>query len=746
MTRWLLVFALGALLALPCAPLAPALAEDAPGSGAQAGGDDALAGPHALDDGITAARQALRDGDADKARETFLALLEAHKGEDYAKARREEIEELILHLACGAKHERPRVKDLLSGKVLSWDADSGRIRIVYTPETSKDLDRHEGLIHIPPRVSGPFTLELHGNAYPTDAAKRPVIAFGGDQHPETGRTQTWRVTFGAPEPKGRSFKVTTRFDFDDGGKVAELVSKSGSLRKPEKPYKLVLKGQKTKLTAYVGSRTAAYVKKDEDRWGWLSFDAPGWTEMKLTATIEPGWIENRLDEVFRETLGEFCKTYDAGKHVPGWLSEPLSREESKPDRKPTDLVADLSSKHYDLFLEVDNAIRMEEWELAEAGIPKLRSQGLSEAICQWLYAKLYHTQNRLEDALAPLAKLTELEPNFLEAVLMRGSLLRELGRFDEALTTFQKATGVYAQVPSAYAQAAQAMLYAGRPEDAAKLTRAAARNGVWSPTLLSLRDALQKVVHGPVWTKRYEHRSQNYHVISNIDRVLCREASKILEEAFEAYRKKIGFVPRDRTRLFKVYLFKSQEGFLAYMGRLSEFMGKPNDQAAGVYTPLLKQLLIWNLPRRADMYETIRHEGFHQYLDRLMPNPPVWFNEGMAVYHENARNEGGQLTFGHIHPGYVRLLQSRGLKPIKKFLTAGPGLFYEDGHRSYGQGWLLVHMLQHTTPAYRQRFETLMEGLKEGSAFATVKKVFPDSMLPQLEKDLEAYLEKLASG
>lgn len=740
MTRWLVGLALGGMLMFASAvglPPAPAQAEDE--------GANPLAGPHALDDGITAAREALREGDARKALTAFKALLEGHKDQDYAKARREEIEELILHLACGTEHKRPRVKDMLSGKVLSWDPDKGRIRVVYTPETSTDLDKAKGLIHLPPRIAGPFTLELHGSAYPKDADKRPVIAFGGDQHPETGRSQTWRITFGEPEPKGRSFKVTTRIDFDDGGKVSELVSKTGTLRKPDTEYKLVVKGQKTKLTAYIGSRTAAYVKKPDDVWGWLSFTAPGWTELKLTATIEPGWIENRLAAVFRETLGEFCKSYDADAHVPAWLREPLDREESKPDRKPTDIVADLSAKHYDLFLEVDNAIRMEEWDEAEAGIPKLKAKGLPEPICAWLYSKLYHTQNRLDDALVHLGKLTTLEPNFLDAVLLRGSLLRELGRYDEALATFQKATGVYAQVPSAYAEAASAMLFAGRPEDAAALTRAAARNGVWSPALLTLRDALQKVVHGPVWTKRFEHRSQNYHVISNIDRVLCREASKILEEAFEAYRKKIGFVPRDKTRLFKVYLFKTQDGFLGYMGRLSEFMGKPNDKAAGVYSPLLKQLLIWDLPDRKDMYETIRHEGFHQYLDRLMPNPPVWFNEGMAVYHENAQKEGDQLTFGHLHPGYLRLLKARGLKPMKTFLTAGPGLFYEDGHRSYGQGWLLVHMLQHTTPAYRQQFEELMAGLKEGSAFATVKRIFPDAALPKLEKDLERYLDELAS-
>ena len=37
----------------------------------------------------------------------------------------------------------------------------------------------------------------------------------------------------------------------------------------------------------------------------------------------------------------------------------------------------------------------------------------------------------------------------------------------------------------------------------------------------------------------------------------------------------------------------------------------------------------------------MRHEGYHQYLDRVMPDPPVWFNEGLAVYHENGIKEDG---------------------------------------------------------------------------------------------------------
>ncbi len=712
-----------------------------------AAAEDALAGPHALDDGMQAARHALLHGDVKKAAAAFQTLLEAHKPKDYAKARKGEIERLLMELACGTKHKRPKMKDLLGGTLKRWSAETGTFLIVYTPSTSKNLETRAGMTHIPARLNGPFSLEIKGASYPTSDSETPRIVFGGDEDPESGNAQSWTASFSTPKKsRGRAApKVTAKLVQVDGSKETTLSERSASVGKPGKPYKLVTKFSKKKITLTLAARSFGNAKKLKPHWGFLAFRAGGWTDLKLSGTIDPAWIHDRLEEVFRVQLADFEETFDASSVVPGWLGEPLRRDESRPDRKPVDLVARLDSKHYDLFLEVDNAIRADEFEDALTGVDTMQKAGVPEATCEFMRAQLRQRMTQLEQALVHLKRVVELEPDFLDGVLLRGSLLRQLGRYDEALATFQKATGVYAQFPSAYAEAASSMLYAGRPEAAAKITQAAARNGVYSEKLLTLKGALDKVVRGPRWRKRFEHKSRNYHVISNIDQPICREAAKLLEDAFAAYREKIGPVPKEQRRLFKVYLFSTLKGFVAYQGDLTEFMGKPTDQAAGLYSPLLKQLLIWNLPSRADMLETIRHEGFHQYLDRVMPNPPVWFNEGLAVYHQNGKMEDGKLTFGHLHPRFIQLLKNRGMMPLKKFLTSGPGLFYEDGLRSYGQGWLLVHMLQHTSTEYRKLFQDMMDGLRTGSAFDTVRKAFPDAALPKIEKDMRAYLEKLAN-
>jgi tetratricopeptide (TPR) repeat protein len=703
--------------------------------------------PHVFDDGIQAARRELQTGDCKLGLAALQALLESHRGRDYAKGRRAEIEELMRQLACGAEFERPDPEDMLSGKLERWSPESGAIRIKWTPETKKDFEERGGLLYLPARLVGPFKFEVKGKTYTTSADALPRMVLAGDQHPETGRTQGWTIEFGVPSANKRERKalVPARIRHADGTSEETLVEKDRVGGKAGKAYKLVLRVTKTKITAAVGSRRIGSIKKPPEVFGYLAFSAWSWTEAKLTGVIDPDWLQERVDEVLHTQLEAFEKSYDASKHIPDWLSGRLTNERYRPRKKEVDLLAEIPDEHYKLMQDVFNDIRMDEFDSALSRIDQLQAAGVKEATCEYMRAEVRMRMTQLEPALVHIGRCVELEPAFLEGVLMKGSLLQQLGRFSEALDFFEQATAEHAHRPKTYEEAAQAMLLAGRPADSKRITQLAARNGVFSDRLVTLGDALAKVVRGPRWKKRYGHKSHNYHVLSNMDQNTCVEAAKLLEEAFDAYRKTMGFVERDTTRLFKVYLFNTREGFLGYQGDLEEFMGKPAEKAAGLYSPLLKQLLIWNLPSRDDMMETIRHEGFHQYLDRIMPNPPVWFNEGLAVYHENGKVIDGKLTFGQMHPNYVRLLQQRGLGDLEKFLYFAPSKFYEGSHHSYAQGWLLVHMLQHTTPAYRALFDAMVEELKTQSSFEVIQRHFPNASLPDVQRDLRAYLEKLAS-
>jgi hypothetical protein len=99
---------------------------------------------------------------------------------------------------------------------------------------------------------------------------------------------------------------------------------------------------------------------------------------------------------------------------------------------------------------------------------------------------------------------------------------------------------------------------------------------------------------------------------------------------------------------------------------------------------------------------TVRHEGFHQFFDRLVGDPPLWLNEGFADYFARSRTATGWRN-GKTHATYVLYLNqllaqgSRGLVPLPEFLSLDDHRFLADATKHYAQSWALVHFLMHST-------------------------------------------------
>ena len=146
---------------------------------------------------------------------------------------------------------------------------------------------------------------------------------------------------------------------------------------------------------------------------------------------------------------------------------------------------------------------------------------------------------------------------------------------------------------------------------------------------------------------------------------------------------------------------------------------------AGLYSPVLKQLLIWNLPNRTDMLRTIRHEGFHQYLDTLAKDVPPWLNEGMAEYYQGSRSALGRPSPGRLQPRHLRslaLMRGKGRVPVEELTRMPYPKFYANPINNYAQGWALVHFLRRSTRRNRAIMDRLLQGLKAGKPYDAVRK------------------------
>lgn len=649
-------------------------------------------------------------------------LLETHARKPYVLARRAGIEDLMWRLSFGAAVKQPNPKKLVSGDLKSWNARSGRIRIEYKPGSADDLKRIKTFLFHPARFKGPTTIEIEADG---SLMKRPTVLFGGDPDEKTGDRHFWRVHFGN--------NVIAYHILGHARKVLDKLVGADKLKR------IAVKVTDKKVTAHVNRRRIGSVDKPKDIFGQMGFQAERWKKVTFIGEIEPSWIQSKVDKVVQDQRDEFKKTYKPSDHLPAWLLAAPKTTAASSD-PAAQMPAEFRAAHLAALGRVQRAIEDEKWTQAMMAIRDLVVAGAPEANTAYLRSTVHMLAGDAKTALRHINRVLELNADFLWAHLMQGVLLQRLGRRDASLAAFALAVKKHPDAADAYQAAALAALRIGDREAARRFSKSAASRGVRSPRLDLLATALIKAERGPVFTKSYEHKSRHYRIVSDIDKNTCVEAARLLEHGHFAYRAHLDKGRDDNKQRFPVYIFRGKAGFSNYIKDLGPLMGKPSEKTAGLYSPLLKQLLIWNLPNRDEMLETIRHEGSHQYLDALMVDPPVWFNEGLAVYHEGGYREGGRLRFGRPPMQYVKLLRKHGLVPAATFLTMTPRKFYALSSRAYGQAWLMVHLLRHGSKTYKDKFDKLVEALKTRTAAEVMKEFFPAKDMSQLDADLENHL------
>ena len=270
--------------------------------------------------------------------------------------------------------------------------------------------------------------------------------------------------------------------------------------------------------------------------------------------------------------------------------------------------------------------------------------------------------------------------------------------------------------PLLNAQLALLLLRAGRPEEATKSLDRAARVGGDHPWLEMARTIVAKQQRGPSFTRSFRHETRHFEIVSDIDRKTCEDAGKILEQAFAKFDDQLPSLPEGLERS-RVYIFSGEAGYLRY---ISEVLGGKPHSTAGIFSPTLKQLLIWNVPDRGDMLKTIRHEGLHQYLDALGADPPRWFNEGLAEYYEHSKiyHRSNTIQEGQIHELHLRNLWNKFFLDewltLDDFVRTTPKTFMANASLHYSQAWALVHFLQKSTEDNQKIFDRILQGSIDG--------------------------------
>ena len=317
-----------------------------------------------------------------------------------------------------------------------------------------------------------------------------------------------------------------------------------------------------------------------------------------------------------------------------------------------------------------------------------------------------------------------------------------LGHRGEALELFQAALDVDPQRADVWYERTGLLMGMGRRGEALESLRGAIQWEAYTEELHVLNSLLLRAHEGPDWPEVFEERSEHYVVRSDMGKRVCVDAASVLESSYERFSNRLGEADMG-DEPFRVYLFAGEAGYHRYARGI---LGGTPENTAGVYSPALGQLLIWNVPERSEMMQTVRHEGFHQYFDRLVGDSPRWLNEGLAEYYENADFTKGRSRQILPHPEHLRTLEARDWKlvELEEFVRQEPEVFYGDAAGNYAQAWLLVHYLQESGGTERGVLEGLIAELagSEDSAVA-LEAAFEGVDYAALQRGLAQHLNGL---
>ena len=722
---------------LPMRVLAVALLGLALAHGVRAADD-----PEGFERGLERIRAHVQSGRASNAKRSMASLLKEHHGADYARVRRAELIDLAKRIGFALEHPTPEASKFVSGELIEWNPNTGAIRIAYTPKTAKDLVRRErGLLMFPAEFTGPFEVRIRGARYERHSEYGPV-AYVGPTEDADGVAHTTRISFGLqPWTKnGYEYSMPSSIvQLEDDEEVAEDGRKIAPC-KTNGRYRLEVRVRKNRVEAKACGKTLGKVKKPKDIFGLFYFRAPKWSDLEIEGTIEPSWIQSRIDELQEAERDVFASTFDPEEHLPSWLFEASTRTVGTASM--SEVPTGTSRAHRAQYLIASAALMSRRFRKVEEIIESLEGED-APALAGFLQGMLELGHYDLDEAKKRFEAAIEVESSYPHAELLLG-IVETLEKDKNGEQRLGALRGEYAPVGRMYYVPTWLLMFDGRVGAARTVSRLAAQHGLEDEAKQTMDRALLMAENGPAWDKTYKYESKNYAVFSDMGEQACKDTARELERMFSLYQSTVANVRSDRTRKFKVYLFSGEAGFRGYMGRLRYFWGPGSGGAAGVYSPVLKQLLIWNLPRREFMMETVRHEGFHQFLDRFIPDAPTWFNEGMAVYYEATQMENGRLKVGEPSRESLRTLEDSEMLEIDAFFGLEPSAFYKRGHAAYAQAWAIVHFLRHSNSTWRQRYNDFIKRLGEVSGDRAMKEIFPEKIWLKLEMAVDRHIRELS--
>jgi len=657
------------------------------------------AAPPTDDAGFVAALDGVRKlEDAGKWSEAGVALeyLLAGTGDTpFVRGRRTEIVAEAQRIAVRSAVPLPDPGTLIQGKLIHWEKKTGDLSLVYEPGKYDDFEKAgKALLH-PADFDGPVSIKVEGDRFAYFGKELLVFIVGAhdDEYYDVSIGCEKRLGTGVYPPLFAVRRVR-------GGKAEMLVeTEKGPVA--DKRFEIEVSVGSDEIAVTLNGARLGQAKRPKELHGRVGFSTGGraFKRLSLRGRASTAWLQGKLDAATHDAEAKFLATWNPDDALPKWLRSSAAPAPA-PIRSrldPESLPWPMAPPQVEYAHEIGKLIDAGKARDALKSLRKRKATELPRDLLEYLFLV---TLDAL-DSLALNQKLVdgfkESHPDFAFAARMQAHAAIESGRFEEAARGLAALRG---KVPDEAVLAHDLVrldLLLERVDEAAGVLREERIAGVMSPELEALEQQILHLQRGPAFARRYEEKSDHFVLVTDMDSKTPKTALLQLEESYRICTRIFG-ESQAPPRLFPVYLFAGRTGYEAYAVNVGELA----HSTAGMYSPIFKQLLVWNLPEREETARTLRHEATHQYLDLLDYRLPVWLNEGFASYVQMiASSRKSDVTAGEVDRDLLRSWSANRAHVIElsDFLEIRPKNFYAIAPVTYPESWALVHYLRHAKPA-----------------------------------------------
>ncbi len=472
-------------------------------------------------------------------------------------------------------------------------------------------------------------------------------------------------------------------------------------------------------------------------------------EIAVSGGVNPAWMRKKLADYREALVSELNR------------EQRIRRKEDKDREASLALSVDAGLAHadpaargaYDQALALVRKYMKSREEADHAAAAKAVDEllsGHSELAPAWYWRGVLHEDaDGLKEAARNYDQAIARLPEFPEALASRSLLHAMAGDERAARTLLDRALAIKPDLAEAHLLLGRLEREGGRREAALEAAALARKLSPLDPQLQAHAQMLANAVRGPAWERASRHETTHYILRSDLPAAKCRAYAEHLEALRGLYEEALG-LKNDAARPVEVLIFNAQEGYYGYMDVTS---GRRQEHTLGMFSPWYGQLVLYEDAEQEETLRVLGHEGFHQYLHGVLPEAPIWFNEGMAEYVGASRVEKGKVAErGRIQEGRLDDLKAAlkyGWKPVPfgQILVESQASFYaKDAPFKYAQAWSMIHFFLHAQNGrWKDLLAAYISRLAAGDAPADASRAtFGKENLKEMEEAWLRYVKELS--